>query len=240
MAARSYGTENVIGHASHEQLGVEGCRNLAFVSGHFGIEFAKPLMAGRFSFTFLRDPIERLLSLYAFSAGRPPGESPFYDTAREQGLEAFLRQAFFAEEVYRGMFWHHQTWQLAYGRNADLAGKPALGVDDMDPQKMLSLAKQNLDAFDYVGLVDTFAEDARKIFEFLGCSGDHTVPIANVSTNRIDRRELPPSAMRLLKKISGVDQELYWYAWRRRGLFKYARRRFDWNSAASSAIERCS
>ena len=64
MARATYGEDAVCSHADYIALGQAGCAALPFVSGHFGYCFAQPLMQGRYCFTFLRDPIDRLVSLY--------------------------------------------------------------------------------------------------------------------------------------------------------------------------------
>ncbi|MEJ6781968.1 sulfotransferase family 2 domain-containing protein [Aminobacter sp. Piv2-1] len=228
IARDLYGAVNVTSHAGYEELGVSGCQRIDFVSGHFGYEFAEPLMSGRYSFTFLRDPIERILSLYSFSAGRPAGESPFYDVAREEGLEAFLRLAHRPEPIYREMFWNHQTWQLAYGRGAEFAGKSARVLDEFDGADMLAMAKRHLSRFNFVGLVEQFDEDAATIFRALGAERVQMTR-ANASANRPGPDSLPLSTMDLLHEMTDLDMELYRYAQalRRPGLKGKLRRLFN-------------
>lgn len=48
MARKHYGNQNAVSHGDFAQLGVRGCQEKPFVSGHFGFEFAKRLRAGRF------------------------------------------------------------------------------------------------------------------------------------------------------------------------------------------------
>jgi hypothetical protein len=71
MARQAYGNDNVISHGDYERLGLEECKSIPFVSGHFGFAFAEALMPGRYSFTFLRNPFDRLVSLYRFCRTRP-------------------------------------------------------------------------------------------------------------------------------------------------------------------------
>lgn len=55
MARRYYG-DNVISHADYCTVAPDEIKKFGFISGHFGYAFARPLMQGRYSFTFLRDP----------------------------------------------------------------------------------------------------------------------------------------------------------------------------------------
>jgi len=44
----------------------ESLSDVPVISGHFGYGYANKLMKDRISFTFLRDPVERVLSLFYF------------------------------------------------------------------------------------------------------------------------------------------------------------------------------
>lgn len=95
-----------------------------FMSGHFGIAYAEPFLKDRYSFTFLRDPVDRIISLYNFAKDRDPGQNALYAlVARTDSFEGFL-----AETVERprghddpekiGLHehvWNHMTWQLGWG-----------------------------------------------------------------------------------------------------------------------------
>ena len=73
LARQAYGSDEVVSHgdfflqpapSSLDALvdakgdGSREFADHAFISGHFGFGFAQPMMQGRYSFTFLRDPIE--------------------------------------------------------------------------------------------------------------------------------------------------------------------------------------
>src|SRR5262245_12655325 len=101
-----YGNQNVASHADYVKLGIDGCAKLPFVSGHFGIEFARPLMEGRYCFTLLRDPIERLISLYAFCSSQQADHFPLYAAARRTDFQGFLKLS--AESADgRALLWNH-------------------------------------------------------------------------------------------------------------------------------------
>lgn len=209
MARRCYGNDGVASHGDYVELKIDGCAKLPFVSGHFGIEFARHLMDGRYCFTFLRDPIDRLISLHAFLSTRESDE-PVYRMARQQSLDGFLRLAL-VEEDFRQRLWNHQVWQLAWGWGAFLAGGRRARITDFPPDELLAAAKENLDAFDYVGFVETFDRDATTIFRALGCA--HPTPRrSNVSRKRPEPRDLPASTKDVLLEITALDQDLYDYA----------------------------
>ena len=66
--------------------------NIRFLSGHFGYDFAKQFMPSRYSFTFLRDPVERVLSFYYFCRTRDPHEYDIYRLCHELTLDEFLKK----------------------------------------------------------------------------------------------------------------------------------------------------
>jgi hypothetical protein len=211
MARWAYGNKNVVSHADYIELTREGCESFPFVSGHFGFEFARPLMDGRYCFTFLRDPIERLISLHAFCAAQNSDDIPIYYLARRNDLEGFLKAA--AIEPYRGSLWNHQVWQLAVGRDVP----PLVFIDDFQPSKLLTMAKRNLRAFDYVGFVETFDEDATEIFKAIGVESPDLLSF-NVSASKPSVESLPASTVVLLRELTALDRKLYRHAWLRYGL----------------------
>jgi hypothetical protein len=206
MARWTYGNDSVISHADYQKLGLEGCRTVPFVSGHFGIEFAKSLMIDRYCFTFLRDPIERILSLYSFCSTQPKADSPLNAAAQEYDLGQFLALA--DREPFRHHLWNHQVWQLAYGRDAALAGAKNLSIDDFRPQELLDMAVSNLKLFDRIGKVDTFSEDITRIFMELGCRHP-VVQKYNVSAERYMLEELPAAVQAQLIGLTELDRNIY-------------------------------
>ncbi|MCH7920168.1 MAG: sulfotransferase family 2 domain-containing protein, partial [Planctomycetes bacterium] len=82
--ARDHYDKSVISHGDFGGHKPEDFQDVAFVSGHFGYEFARPLMSDRYSFTFLRDPVDRVLSFYYFCRRMDSNEFEIYSLA--QGL----------------------------------------------------------------------------------------------------------------------------------------------------------
>lgn len=199
-----YGVPNVISHGDFAALGVEQCRKYDFVSGHFGFGYCRPLMADRYCFTFLRDPIDRLISLYAFCASRQSDDYPVYAAARKLPFDGFLKLGL-QDPHFKAALWNNQVWQLASG----FGGKR--GIDELPPNVLLDMAKENLGAFDHVGFVDTFDADMDVVLRDLGAE-PKKLDARNASTNKPDRSKLPASTMVLLRDLTTLDSELYSYA----------------------------
>ena len=63
-AAREHcGDANMITHGDYMSRTSEELADVPFISGHFGYDFARQLMGERYSFTFLRKPVDRVLFL---------------------------------------------------------------------------------------------------------------------------------------------------------------------------------
>lgn len=202
-ARRAYGNGNVTSHGDYVALGQDGCAPHPFVSGHFGFRFAEPLMKGRFCFTFLRDPIDRLISLYAFCSSRPSDDgNPLYAAAMGTDLDGFLQ---LGNGPLRDRIWNNQVWQLAIGYEGGEY------VEDFGGGDLLEMAKRNLARFDYIGSVETFGRDAAEIWRALGVE-NYRITESNVSPSRPKRDELPASTMELLLANTALDRQLYAYA----------------------------
>ena len=224
MARVAYGLHNVVSHADYVQRGLDECLSVPFVSGHFGYGFAKPIMDGRYSFTFLRDPIDRLISLYSFCRSRRPEEYPIYEAAQRLSLENFLllaeepsaRSNLSEWQDHRETVWNHQTWQLAQGWGCHLVGNPRKRITEFSSDELLRLAIKNVKKFDYIGFTETFDEDCINILTDIGIPPPEKILKSNASQTKLHRDDIPRSTMALLQDFTRLDQKLYDAAWSRR------------------------
>lgn len=209
MARERYGDAGVASHADFMHLGREGCDRYPFLSGHFGYDFAEPLLEGRYAFTFLRDPFERLVSLYWFSRSATD-DNILYSAAKQLSFDEFLllgrRGLGDVSHPLRPQIWNNQTYQLAHGYGS------GVGIDDCDPKALLARAKRNLSMFDYVGFTETLNSDAFRIFRAVGGTPEVTRKATNVTGGRPRVDDLPQSTIALLCEMTELDQELYRYA----------------------------
>jgi len=204
-----YGGDNVISHGDYIGHAPQEFQNIGFVSGHFGFEYARSLMRGRYCFTFLRDPEERVLSMYYFCRNRNPNEFAVYERAQRMDMEAFFEEAY-ANYWERKEIWNNQAWQLAYGFGWKNAGMelPA----NISEEDILGRAKAHIGAFDYIGFQETFADDFPLIMRALNLPVPRKIVQSNVTRNSSPVKELPSSIRKLLDKFTGLDKEIYHYA----------------------------
>lgn len=188
--------------------------------GHFGIHDARHVPAPRFVFTVLRDPRERLVSLYHFlsrhreEVARSRGLRPAL-VARACGLEAFLANPdpLVQDQVrnvitrtlageYRpvGPDRYAQAWESA--REAITGGE------------LLRRAIANLLALDFVTFTDRLEEDWPRMMAKLGLPDAAPLPrentrdlVSDILEPR-DPPEITPGADRLLNRLTDLDRVL--------------------------------
>ncbi len=187
----------------------EQLRHIGFISGHLGYHFASPLMGVRFTFTFLRDPAERILSMYYYSRSRDPGEYEINKMAHEMDLLEFL-QAGLTVPCVRWLIWNNQVWQLAHG----YTHLDDRRVDDFTEAELLGLAKEHLKKFSYMGFTETFVTDMKIVLKSLGIPKPRKLPIVNAIPDRPKLEDQSLMVKDMLDKLTELDRELYEYAWR--------------------------
>lgn len=231
MARRKYGDDNFISHGDWMSKTEDVIQEKPFVSGHFGFSFAKRMLRERYSFTFLREPVDRIISLYSFCRSQPPEVYPVYEAASKLSLDQFVALGSEFSETpieqlqCHSMIWNNQAWQLAYGWDycpKDSDKWPTML--DYSQDDILKMAKSNLEKFDYVGFTETFTQDAREIYRNLGFGTPRRVPHEN-SSCRQHPLSLRPTTITAIKAVTQLDQEIYAFAQK---LFQHRTRRF-WN-----------
>jgi hypothetical protein len=228
LARSAYGNQNIISHGDYlrgishfplvDELEIndqvlEDFRKISFLSGHFGYDFAKHYMPGRYSFTFLRDPIERVLSLYYFCRKRDPDQFEIYRICRQSTLNGFLKMGLVNPEV-RYFIWNNQVWQLACGFG-NLENKNLFSFKDAE---LLQLASNHLDDFSYIGFAETFEADRDRILRDLGIVAPEATIISNANPGRPTVNDLPQTTKDLLFELTELDGALYKKAWSKKAV----------------------
>jgi hypothetical protein len=210
--ARQFYADSITTHGECWSRKPKELKAIRFVSGHIGYQFAQPLLHDRYSFTFLRDPVERILSMYYFCRSRDPGEFMIYRRAHELELCDFLR-AGFSDPWVKKNIWNNQVWQLAHG----YAHTDQRTINDFLDAELLDLARQHLEQFSYVGFTEKFAADAQAVLSALALPAQTRTPELNATTQRPCAQDVPGEAQQLLGELTVLDRELYAYAQARRG-----------------------
>ncbi len=224
VAKQYYGTHNVISHGDFF-LGKnrnqvfddksfkprrDKLEDIPFISGHFGYDFAKQFMADRYSFTFLRDPVERVLSLYFFCKTRDPKQFKVYDLAQRLSLDEYLALGFTDPDI-KAHIWNHQVSQLAAGWDAT---NNMMLTDDA----LLELAMQHLETFSYVGFTETFDRDQINILNAIGIKIQVDSLKSNANPGRPVFDNLGGDTKNLLLELTKLDRLLYEKAWAKKSI----------------------
>jgi hypothetical protein len=205
---RLYYANSMASHGDFLNRSAESMQRCRFVSGHFGFEFARTLIETRYSFTFLRDPVERVLSLYYFARSRNPEEFLIYRSAQELDLRSFLL-AGMTSGLIRDHICNHQAWQLSWGR-----GAPGTYTrDSISNEQMMTFAQANIRKLSYVGFAETFDEDYRNVLADLGIPRPGEVVHANTTPARPCKKDFSSETLAIARELTSCDQELYDTAW---------------------------
>lgn len=155
--------------------------------------------------TFLRDPVERVLSAYSHNLRHP--DEPGADIIRRRGIAWTAQPAdfmcrFLADyDLLQAPNEHGEYW---------MSRSPPAFV----PRDYLEQAKDNLEKCEFIGLTESYDDDVRALRDL---QGHHihvppVVPRAKVGTNRIRQSDLTPAQVQAIRAANRLDLELYEYA----------------------------
>lgn len=207
-----YRDEEICPHYGEYKLGeippVEFRRRYRFAAAHAGIDYARP--RADHILTVLRDPLERILSLYNYWRSTPlesatvfPGGviDPAVTLARELDFEGFVHSDHprILNDIENG-----QTWQLAASNTPN--GRPRLAHSG--PGAVLATAEANLRAMEAIGTTEDLAGFAASIEERLGMRIE--IGRRNVTRRKSAARDAVGSdALARVEALTALDATLY-------------------------------
>jgi len=178
-------------------------------AGHFNYDSLEKFpFKDRNLFTILRDPSDRIISLYNFWRAHESSAKGYHlgmDMARKHSLAEFLRQSYIKESSH---VWNHITWCIM-GRKKWGEWKILMRETPFQERQALLNQFQNeiklrLKDFIFIGFQDKFEESVKNIFELMGkpqpkMRHDHSIEQLSKKT----------SSIKLLKKIIPNKNESY-------------------------------
>jgi hypothetical protein len=201
---RKHFGKSVISHGDYYGHRPEEFQDVAFVSGHFGYDYAKSFMDSRYSFTFLRNPAERILSFYYYNRARDIDEFPMTRIAHQLDLEQFLK-AGLVDPLVKSRIWNNQTWQLAQGYSYN----DEYDINNFSSGELLDLAISHLSDFSYIGFTEFFEDDLNMILPNLDIPIPKKTDHVNVTRSRLCSTDIPSTALDILEELTELDQILY-------------------------------
>jgi|GEM_PF-6481641 len=173
------------------------------VAGHFSARYlSSDVPAKTFIFTFLRNPLERILSQYSYYRSLPAGTGstdPSVDLSKNLGLKEILRKC-----ARKGIFSSWSNLQTAIFSGCNLS-RPA----DHD---IFEQAKHNLEQFDFVGIQEELGHGVRELFARMGMEKAPETPILNKTINRLEVDSLDQETTDLIAETNNLDHSLFLHA----------------------------
>jgi hypothetical protein len=167
--------------------------------GHLGFINLPELVPGKqiVNVTVLREPVARVISHYEYIR-RMPGD-PHYPAVKDMSLEEFS-QKLTAGKVGKNI----QTYHVAKTLRFDL--------DGLTPTEILEIAKESLDQFAFVGLVERFQDSLFLLSYIFGWKPILNSRKENAAKSKKSESELSASTLEVIQENTQLDHELYHYA----------------------------
>jgi hypothetical protein len=169
------------------------------IAGHFLMRTVPDSLFERtFVFTILREPVDRLLSLYYY------WRSVESDYGGEVGLTRQLDLPALLDRCESSRLWVWSNWQTYMWSG--------LTHRDFAPERALSLAKRNLEKLAFIGFYEELETSIRDLREACGWNAAQTLPVLNVTPGRKRFDEIDADTRSRLVELNRLDSELYAHA----------------------------
>jgi hypothetical protein len=224
MLAETFGDRNVYrekGDTLYRRSPAELAQYSVF-AGHFDFDSVSYIPRRNLHlFTFLREPRQRLLSLYRFLRAHEPG-SPDFNSRKEiaNRLEAvdFFRSVM---ALAGGDLWNHLTWCVMGQRKWNAYRQMLLGGDHAALAEKLDgirvEIRNRLREFTFIGLQEDFPHSCERLFDLIGARVPHVRHdhlIESLLTNSrhfkfVPRQSLTPELEQALAPLVQLDNLVY-------------------------------
>jgi hypothetical protein len=184
----------------------------AVISGHISWADIAEHFPTRRLITFLRDPIDRCLSVYGYFRERT--DRPLIPLDQIQGLNSGEEAVALARQLDPDDFFcsnhphvlqsidNRMVWQL--GHHARYENR-----HQVPPAEALARAITNLKAFSFVGFYERLNEETSRLPATLGAVGQHSLPVLNPTLRPLHRTDISPRVLTALQRRTELDRRLY-------------------------------
>jgi hypothetical protein len=187
------------------------------ISEHISAHDVAAYFSDRNLFTFLRNPLERCLSIYGYF--RQLTHFPLIPLDQIQGANnaeeaTSLARQLDPDDFFRSAHPHlaqnlhdRAVWQLGY--RAAIEHRR-----DIAPAEAYDRARRNLHGYLFIGFFETLPADAARLRQVLGAPADqHELPWANRTSVPLRWDDLGVTARRAIERCTEWDRRLYDFAW---------------------------
>ncbi|MGB5967759.1 MAG: sulfotransferase family 2 domain-containing protein [Spirulinaceae cyanobacterium] len=166
------------------------------ITGHFPFGLHEDLLQKCSYITMLREPTERLISLYYYIRSSVEHRLHQQIVSKQMTLEEFVSSGIL------------ETTDNCQTRLISGQMEVEFGCAS---QEMLAMAKDNLQKMAVVGILENFDETLVLIKKNLGWQ-DIFYTKKNITRSRLSQQEIPQSTLKVIEEYSQLDRELYNYA----------------------------
>lgn len=166
------------------------------IAGHLtAMQFQNLFAKERYSIVFLRNPIDRFVSLFYFYKFIVNSTSDrFVKIAKDNDLDSFIT---ICQQEKNISFCNLQTWHMT--------GIP------FSKSEFIEKAKENLVRMNFVGIYEFFADSIDMLCYDCQWPPIEEIPLINVTTNRPALQDLDPRITEQIRELNYLDFELYEY-----------------------------
>jgi len=224
MLLQSFGAAHVY-HEHNDSLHLHSPAELSMYSvfaGHFNHDSLAFIPRRELkAFAFVREPVERLLSLYHFWRSHDPSAPRFHETmklAQELDIETYYASRGVARSPST---WNHMTWCVVGDRQWHQWRRLLAGVRGERRVRVIESLRapirERLREFSFVGLQENFTGSCRELFRIMGrpCPderADHSVEQLSATSAYIRKSAKPvltPRAIEVMSELVELDAILY-------------------------------
>jgi hypothetical protein len=166
----------------------------------FGL-FNRLLSLDHQKMTFLRNPIDRIISYYYHLKSLDKDSSYAIYCAKNMPLDAFIQSNHPA--IYSSVH-NAQTWHIFYDKSSYFRDK----YKHLKEEEILRIAIENLKTFDFLGVTERYSDNLVKLFEYFNWNNKDILH-TNQAVERIHLEEVSSKTMALIKSRVYLDIELY-------------------------------
>lgn len=174
-----------------------------FVVGHVGVDYLLDRSHGRKIVTFMRDPVERVLSHYFYWRS-------IQEKSMGPKLAACLSlRDFLCSDVVavRRQISNLQAWMFI--SNIDMMSRHRLACCSFD--ELFEKAIENTRIFDFIGFTESFGKDLAHLNSTYNWDLSDDIGVLNQSPDKKNASELDEETMDLVRGVTRLDRRLYQY-----------------------------